>query len=129
MFEALSLREAEVRREEEQLREALRALADSERAEFYRRYNQELKDPDTYAVLNWFFLAGLHHMYLGKILRGLVNLVVMLLGVTLLIVGVSFGLVLIVFIFVLELPALFRSQTIVMHHNNQLARRLLDSGI
>ena len=41
-------------------------LTDEQRKEYYDRFRREVRDPDTYAVLNYFFLAGLHHMYLGN---------------------------------------------------------------
>lgn len=125
MFEAVSLRDADVKAEQEALREAVAKLPDPERALFFRDFNAQLKDPDTYAVLNWLLLAGLHHFYLGRLLRGLVNLAVMLVGIGLLILGYDSGLVLIVLILLVELPALFRSQTIVMDYNNRLGRRIL----
>lgn len=125
MFEALNLREEAVRAEEEAIREQVRQLPDDQRAAFFHRYNKELRDPDTYAVLNWLFLAGLHHFYLGRVQRGLVNLVAMVVGLVLLVIGIGFGGLVILVVLLVELPALFRSQVIVMDYNNRLARTLL----
>lgn len=128
MFEAISLKSADVKGEEEALRIAIRNLPDSVRQIFYHRYNAALKDPDTYAVLNWLLLAGLrlHHFYLGKNLRGSLNLLVMLIGAGMLFFSYSvIGGTMIVAILLVELPALFRSQTIVMDYNNRLAIRLM----
>lgn len=53
-----------VEAEEERLRARARALPDRERAAFHREATRALRDPDTYGVLNWFLVVGLHHFYL-----------------------------------------------------------------
>ncbi|HEY0731357.1 MAG TPA: hypothetical protein VGD33_02965, partial [Chitinophagaceae bacterium] len=80
-----------------------------------------LKDPDTYATLNYLFIAGLHHFYLGKWVRGLVNLSIFLFGVLLLFTGLALaGVFLLIVITVVELKALFKSQTIIQEYNNDI---------
>ncbi|MFO7553126.1 MAG: TM2 domain-containing protein [Haliea sp.] len=128
MFEALTLKRRQVREGDEKLREAIRSLPDSERSDFYRRYNAAIRDPDTYAVLNWFFLAGLHHFYLGKLARGSLNLVVMTAGISFLLLQPGLGLALIAGILLIEIPALLRSQIIVEHYNIQIGWKLLKQG-
>ncbi|MDP2714357.1 TM2 domain-containing protein [Rheinheimera sp.] len=113
--------------EEERLRELAAALPDLQRQQYFQQLKRELRDPDTYAALNWCFLAGLHHFYLGQWRRGLVNLLVFLAGLALLFSPWPWlGVVLIVLISVAELWALFRSQIIIQHWNNQIMRRLLE---
>lgn len=111
--------------EEEALRVAVSQLPDEKRAAFYRCFNRQLKDPDTYAVLNWLLVAGLHHFYLGRYLRGCFNLAVMALGVGLVLAGMNEGWIFLLAVLVLELPALFRSQLIVLNYNNRVAKSLL----
>ncbi len=126
MFEALSLNAEAVREHEESLRERVRGLPDEVRKAYFAEYKRQMKDPDTYAVLNWFFLAGLHHMYLGRYARGALNLIVLLIGVALFFTPVApLGFACIVVILASELMALFRAETVVMHHNNMLAEDLL----
>ncbi|MDO8862718.1 TM2 domain-containing protein [Haliea sp. E1-2-M8] len=125
MLEAFTLKQRQVREEDERLREAIRSLSDSERIDFYRSYNESIRDPDTYAVLNWFFLAGLHHFYLGNWVRGSLNLVVMATGIFFLLLKPELGLTLIAGILLIEIPALLRSQIIVEHHNTQVGWKLL----
>ena len=121
------LRQQDIDDEEERLREIAGALPGEQRRAFYREVSRELRDPDTYAALNWFFLVGLHHFYLHRWVRGAVNLGVFLLGVGLLFAQQFFdGIALIVLISVLELWALFRSQIIVQDWNNRVYRRLLE---
>ncbi len=115
-----------VKQHEEALRLQIRQLDESQRKQFYHQFNQQVKDPDTYAVLNYLFLAGLHHFYLGKMARGWLNFIVFGLGVLLLIAG-WFGWVLIVAITLVELKALFQSEAIVCDHNNRLMESLLKS--
>jgi TM2 domain-containing membrane protein YozV len=120
------LNQQQVDAEEEQLRELAAALPDEARLAFYQQLKRELRDPDTYATLNWCFLAGLHHFYLGQWRRGLLNLAVFLIGVALLFSPLLWlGIALLVFISVIELWALFRAQIIIQHWNNQIMRRLL----
>lgn len=126
MFEEWTLKSDTVKAEEERLREIVRNLEDSVRAKYFKEYNRVLKDPDTYAVLNWFFLAGLHHLYLGNILRGVINFLVMLLGISLLFSNPLVGIVMISGVVLMEIPALFRSQIIVANHNTKAGFRLLE---
>lgn len=115
-----------VKQHEEALRLQVRQLDDSQRKQFYHQFNQQMKDPDTYAVLNYLFLAGLHHFYLGKMSRGWINLLVFGIGVLLMVVGLGWiGLALIVLISVIELKALFQSESVVTDHNNRLMESLL----
>lgn len=121
------LKAEQVAADEEQLRSRVQLLSAEQKKHFYRDFEKKIKDPDTYAVLNYLLLAGLHHFYLAKWLRGLVNVSVFFVGVLQLFMGNgTAGLVLLAVILVLELPALFQSQTIVADYNNQLMARLLD---
>lgn len=121
------MKNEDLRIEEDQLREQVALLSVEQKRQYYAQELQHIKDPDTYAALNWAFLAGLHHFYLGKWQRGILNLVLMLLGAILYFSHIlSFlGLALIVVVFVIELPQLFNSQKIIYQYNNQLMRRLL----
>jgi TM2 domain-containing membrane protein YozV len=127
MFEAWTLRQESVKDKDEKLSNAVRALSDSQKASYFKEYNKLLKDPDTFAVLNWFFLAGLHHFYLGKFARGFMNLGVMSLGIISLFQAPQIGFVLVGGIILIEMPALFRSQIIVESHNTNLGQQILES--
>lgn len=111
------------REQEEALRNKAAQLSSELRKQYYQLEEQLVKDPDTYAVLNYFFAAGLHHFYLGKIVRGVVNLVLMLIGLALI---PYHGWVLIIFVCVIELPQLFNSQKIVRQYNIDVMREVLD---
>jgi len=115
----------EIEREEDRLRDAVSALPDAARKRYYERLRDRTKDPDTYATLNWFLVAGLHHFYLGKMARGVVNLTVFAVGVLLLFILPPIGFAIIAAIFVVELWALFRSQVIVRDHNNRVSAATL----
>lgn len=120
------LNQYEVDAEEERLRERVNALPDERRKAFYDEARRALKDPDTYAVLNWFFLAGLHHFYLGRWQRGMADLALLIAGIMLFVSGQPLlGLLPILTVVALELWALFRSQVIVQDWNNEVYRRLL----
>ncbi len=55
------LRRDEVGAEKERLRVPARARPDADRAAFHRDAARAPRDPDTHAVLDWFFRVGLHH--------------------------------------------------------------------
>lgn len=126
VFRDLTVSVAEAQKEEERLRERVRALDDAKRRRFYDEVDRRLRDPDTYAVLNWMFF-GLHHFYLGRWLRGAINLMILALGVFLIIGGlVSAGIALIAALSIVELLQLFRSQVIVADYNNAVQAEVLE---
>ena len=120
-----------LRQEEEQLRVQIAQLSREQRKYYSALEVAQVKDPDTYAALNWAFIAGLHHFYLGKWQRGLLNLMMMILG------GLLYfshllpvvGITLIVVVFIIELPQLFTSEKIIHQYNNALMKRLLKQTI
>ena len=119
--------EKSLRQEEEQLREQITLLNSEQKKCYYALEVAQVKDPDTYAALNWAFLAGLHHFYLGKWQRGLLNLVLMLVGVLFYLSQLPplLGAGVILLVFIIELPQLFNSQQIIHQHNNDVMKRLL----
>ena len=122
------LQQNEVDAEEEAIRLTVRELPDEQRKTYFEQAEQKLKDPDTFAVLNYLFIAGLHHFYLGRWLRGLINLAVFGASVYLMYLEQwRNGLIVFGIITALELYALFRSQIIVQDYNNRISRKILDS--
>ncbi|MGQ9425136.1 TM2 domain-containing protein [Gilvimarinus sp. F26214L] len=120
------LKQEQVGAEEDRLREQASALPDDQRKAFFKEASRELRDPDTYAALNWLFLAGIHHFYLGRWTWGLLDLSIFLLGVGFIVAQqYLIGILLIALISILELWALFRAQIIVQDWNNGVYRRLL----
>ncbi len=115
----------EIEREENRLRDLVAALPAEARKRYYERLRGRTRDPDTYATLNWFLVAGLHHFYLGKTLRGAVNLSVFLFGGLMFFILPPLGIALVAAILVVELWALFRSQAIVRDHNNRISEATL----
>ncbi|ALQ51311.1 hypothetical protein [Nitrosomonas ureae] len=114
-----------VQEEEERLRKLVRELPDDKRLQFFQQVETDLKDPDTYATLNFLFIAGLHHFYLGKWFRGLVNLSIFFLGVILLFTpAVILGVFLLLAVTIIELKALFNSQIVVQEYNNDVMERI-----
>ncbi len=108
-----------IQEDEERIRRWVRELPDGKRWQFFQQTEQALKDPDTYAALNYLFIAGLHHFYLGKWLRGAINLSVFTVGAILLFTNFTgIGLLLLIGITVIELKDLFYSQLVVQDYNN-----------
>ena len=106
---------------EDEHRGKVMALSTQQRQRYHRLEQKHLRDPDTYAALNW-FLVGLHHFYLGRYWRGAINLALFVIGL----LSLPPGLLLIGVVFLVELSQLFRSQTIVREFNLKTMRRLLD---
>ena len=117
-----------IQEDEERIRKWVRELPDDKRLQFFQQTEQALKDPDTYAVLNYLFIAGLHHFYLGKWLRGFINLSIFITGVVLLFTNLtSIGLLLLIGITVIELKDLFYSQLVVQDYNNGVMEKIYHS--
>lgn len=113
---------------EERIRKWVRELPDDKRLQFFKQAEQELKDPDTYAVLNYLFIAGLHHFYLGKWLRGSINLSIFITGAVLLFTQfTAAGLLLLIGATVIELKDLFYSQLVVQDYNNGVMEKIYHS--
>ena len=120
------LRKETVNQKEEEIRELVRGLPNEKRKAFFEIADKKLKDPDTYATLNYMFIAGLHHFYLERWVRGGLNLGIFLLGIIFLFTGRwGFGLLAIFGITVAESYSLFLSQIIVQDHNNKVMIRIL----
>ncbi|MCW5618808.1 MAG: TM2 domain-containing protein [Nitrosomonas sp.] len=119
------LSDSEVTEEEERIRELVRQLPDDKRFVFFQEAEKRLKDPDTYATLNYLFIAGLHHFYLGNWLRGVTNLAIFLIGIIMLFTSMRIvGILLILTVSVIELYALFKSQIIVQAYNNAVMKKI-----
>ena len=117
-----------IQADEERIRKWVRELPDDKRWRFFQQTEQALKDPDTYAALNYLFIAGLHHFYLGKWLRGFINLSIFITGAVLLFTHfAAAGLLLLIGITVIELKDLFYSQLVVQDYNNAVMEKIYRS--
>ena len=113
----------EVQEKEENIRKLVRELPDDRRLKFYKESEKKLKDPDT--TLNYIFIAGLHHFYLCRWGRGLINIVVFWVGVMILFTDYTgVGVIIIIAISIFELYELFKSQTIVQEYNNCVMEKI-----
>jgi len=107
---------------EESIREEVKALTDEQRKEFYKLSAKKLKDPDTYAALNFVFFFGLHNFYIGKWISATIAILLTVIGIAFFLVG---GFVLIIALFIFELYELFFSQNIIIDHNNRINQKIL----
>ena len=128
MFEAFVLKSETVEAQEEKLRESIRELNEAERNSFFNLFSKQVKDPDTYAALNFFIITGLHHFYLKRYIRGSINLTLFCIAIVGSFIGflkLGQGLSIIVLIVLVEIPNLFRSQIVVKDYNNRLTEKIL----
>ncbi len=124
-----------VDQEEEEIKTLIRKLPDNQRSTYYKSIEDKIKDPDTYATLNYVFIFGLHHFYLKKWGPGIIDLICSSLGVIGIYIGLNGGsdrlffggLFFIVIVSIWEIIALFNSQIIVQDHNNKVMREELNS--
>ena len=108
-----------IQAEEERIRQWVRELPDDKRLAFFKQAEKSLKDPDTYATLNYLFIAGLHHFYLGKWIRGSINLLIFVAGVLCIFTGLTgLGIQILIAISAVELKALFKAQLVIQDYNN-----------
>lgn len=108
-----------IQAEEERIRQWVRELPDDKRLAFFKQAEKSLKDPDTYATLNYLFVAGLHHFYLGKWIRGSINLLIFVAGVLCIFTGLTgLGILILIAISAVELKALFKAQLVIQDYNN-----------
>lgn len=114
-----------VEQREERIRQQISELPDEDRSRLYKEAEKKLKDPDTYATLNYFFIAGLHYFYLGKWRAGILAIALFWSGIVLLFTGAMWlGIALIAGVTLVEFYELFKSQLIVQEHNNQVLEEL-----
>lgn len=106
---------------EELLRKQVNSLPDDQKKEFYNLQSKKLKDPDTYAALNWFFVGGFHHCYLGKYTVFVLELTLLIVSIVGLILDHSSAFLILVMLVVYELPQLFFSQKIARQHNYKVS--------
>ncbi|NNN70603.1 hypothetical protein [Vibrio sp. 3-2(1)] len=112
---------------EELLRKQVKSLPEAQKKEFYEQQSKKLKDPDTYATLNWFFIGGFHHCYLGKYGLFILELALLTIGVIGLILGHSSALIILSLLVIYELPQLFFSQKIARQHNYKLSCEIFNN--
>lgn len=111
----------QLEQKEELLRSQVNSLPETQKKEFYERQSKKHKDPDTYATLNWFFLGGFHHCYMGKYALFALELALLIVSIIGLILGHSSAFLILVLLVIYELPQLFFSQKIAREHNYKLS--------
>jgi TM2 domain-containing membrane protein YozV len=111
--------------DEEALARRVEMLGDAERKRYFELATESFKDPDLYAALAYGFITGLHHFYLGKWERGLVDLGFNVVGISAIVIGavadslwfVLGGVTMVGIVAIAEVGHLFKSQEIVRRHN------------
>ena len=117
----------EIEEREENIRERTKNITGDQRVLYYKEVKKRIKDADTYATLNYFFIVGLHHFYLGKWIRGCLDIFIFVIGIFFIFSpGFEiFGILIIVMITLIEIYCLFRSESIVKHYNNNSMEQTL----
>lgn len=119
--------EKELNLEEHELREQIRSLPNNQRQYYMTMESAGLKSPDRYLLLNRLFPLGLHHFYLGRWGRGVVNGGLTTIGLALLL-GTDqlvYGLMLLAAMVFIEIPQLLNARHLVHSRNNRIMARCL----
>lgn len=112
--------------EEHELREQVRSLSDTQRQYYLQLETAGLKNPDRYLFLNRLFPLGLHHFYLGRWGRGVLNSGLTVAGMVLLGTHQLWsGLMLLTAVVFIEIPQLLNARHLVHSHNNRVMARSL----
>lgn len=122
LFEPLD----QLEQKEDRLRQQVSSLPEKKKKVYYKEQSQKLKDPDTYASLNWFFLGGFHHCYLGKYVLFIIELILLSISIIGLILEHSSSIYIIAALALYELPQLFFSQKIVRQHNYDVSCQIFN---
>jgi len=119
--------EKELNLEEHELREQIRSLPDKQRQLYLNLESGGLKSPDRYLLLNRLFPLGLHHFYLARWGRGILNSGLTLGGLTLLLSADQpvYGLMLLVAMVFIEIPQLLNARYLVHSRNNRYMAKCL----
>lgn len=119
--------EKELNLEEHELREQIRGLPDKQRQYYMTLESASLKNPDRYLLLNRLFPLGLHHFYLGRWGRGILNSGLTAIGLALLLGTdqVVYGLMLLAAMVFIEIPQLLNARHLVHSRNNRIMARCL----
>ncbi|EPA0548931.1 TPA: hypothetical protein ACPJ0K_004754 [Vibrio alginolyticus] len=116
----------QLEKNEELLRTQVSSLPESQKRAFYELQSKKLKDPDTYATLNWFFLGGFHHCYLGKYALFALELILLTVSIIGLILGHPSAFLILSLLVIYELPQLFFSQKIARQHNYKVSCKIFN---
>lgn len=118
---------------EEILRGKILELNEEDRLKFYSTQQEKIKDPDTYATLNYMFFLGLHHLYSGQYKTFLVEFTAIILSIILIYSEVDFLATLgasgIIAILIYQASQLFMSQRIVRHRNYEISIEIYNNII
>lgn len=119
--------EKELNLEEHELREQIRSLPDGQRQYYLQLESGGLKSPERYLLLNRLFPLGLHHFYLARWGRGIVNGGLTIAGLALLLgtEQVLYGLMLLIAMVFIEIPQLLNARHLVHSRNNQYMAKCL----
>ncbi|SIN81731.1 hypothetical protein [Salinivibrio sp. ES.052] len=112
--------------QEEALRKQVNGLTQSQKKRYFAEQTRQLKDPDTYAALNWAFLGGFHHLYLRKYRLFIVECTLLVIAVIGLVMSQPYFALILVGLVLFELPQLFFAQKIARQYNYHVSRKIFE---
>ena len=123
----------ELNLEEHQLRERVHALTAEERDRYHQLEIPRLRQASTYVMLNTLFPLGIHHLYLGRWGRALLNITLTLAAVLTALVRAPWdtqpnyflALMMILAMVIIEVPQLMNARLLVQSRNNRVMEQSL----
>lgn len=116
----------ELKTQEALLRDQVNGLTPSQKKRYFAEQTRQLKDPDTYAVLNWAFLGGFHHLYLRKYRLFIVECTLLVIAIIGLVMSQPYFALILVGLVLFELPQLFWAQKIARQYNYHVSRSIYE---
>lgn len=119
--------EKALRLEENELREQIRTLPDEVRRRYLQLECISLKSAGRYRILNLLFFTGLHHFYLRRWIRGLLNMAAFVGGLLLMTHDTLrlYGMLLLVTLLIVEIPQMLNARLLVHSCNNRIMQECL----
>jgi TM2 domain-containing membrane protein YozV len=111
--------------EEDAIREKIAQLSPELRKAYYIQESERLKDPDTYAVLCYGLMCGIHHLYLRKYTSAIVDVMLLVSCIIVFILSAPLGLVGFCVLAARGLYFLFTSKNEVEKYNLALMKEIL----
>jgi hypothetical protein len=112
--------------QEEELKQQVNGLTQRQKKRYFAEQTRQLKDPDTYAVLNWAFLGGFHHLYLRKYRLFIVECTLLVIAIIGLVMSQPYFALILVGLVLFELPQLFLAQKIARQYNYHVSRSIYE---
>ncbi len=114
-----------IQNEDDLIRQKIAQLSPELRKAYYTQESERLKDPDTYAVLCYGLMCGIHHLYLHKYTSALIDVMLLVACIIVFFLNTTLGLIGFCALAARGLYFLFSSKNEVEKYNLELMKKIL----